>query len=81
MRARGEQACGNAEEMRESLENAELWIERSGAAGLAPQVVELRARLAGMEGASEEPGLREALAAYEAIGARGHAARLRGELG
>ena len=54
---------------------AEL-IEQSGADGFRPQLAELRAtRLSGVE---RERALAEAAAGFAAIGAHGHAARLRG---
>jgi adenylate cyclase len=54
-----------------------------GARALLPQIRETEARLEARDGNGEQAGtmLRDALALYEEVGATGHAARLRRELG
>ena len=57
-------------------------MEETGARGLAPQILEVRARLAGIRGddIEAERGLREAHRLYTEIGATGHAERLAREI-
>jgi len=66
-----------------ALANAAALIERSGAATLAPALCEWRAELAAVLGdeATSVQLLQQAQQGYEAIGAPGHAERLRKELG
>ncbi len=65
-----------------ALEAAASLIERTGARAYEPHVHELRAELARLLGdaVAYERQLREAHRLYTAIGARGHAARLAGQL-
>jgi hypothetical protein len=66
-----------------ALASAAALIERTGARTLAPALCEWRAELAAVLGDEVTRGqlLRQALQGYEEIGAPGHAARLRKELG
>src|SRR5262249_34592655 len=73
---------GDAEASAALLDEAAGLIETPGAGGLAPVVRLERARLAGWRGERRAhiEGLRTAHAAFTAIGATGHAARVAAEL-
>jgi len=64
------------------LDAAQARVEATGGRALAPQILEERARLAGLRGdaGSALDMLRQAQAAYVAIGADAHARRLSDEL-
>ena len=71
------------EDVEACLERASEWLGESGARAFEPQILEVRAELAGVVGnqASRERELREAHRLYTEMGATGHAKRLAKELG
>jgi hypothetical protein len=75
-------SCGH-ENREGALDRADVLVEETGDRGLGPQIVETRARLAGLLGdaAACQRGLRDAQRLYVEIGATGHAERLAKELG
>ena len=74
---------GSREDIEAEIEPAEALVRESGARGLLPAVLEVRAELARREGDETEVEqlLREAHRLYSEMGASGHAQRLAGELG
>jgi tetratricopeptide (TPR) repeat protein len=79
-RARGTDA---RDEIERTLDRALALVEETGGRSIEPQLLEERARLAGLlgDGAAYERGLRDAQHLYAEIGANGHAERLAEELG
>jgi tetratricopeptide (TPR) repeat protein len=79
-RARGADA---RDEIERSLDRALELVEETNGRSIEPQLLEERARLAGLlgDGAACERGLRDAHRLYTEIGASGHAGRLAQELG
>jgi hypothetical protein len=79
-RARGADA---SDEIEQTLDRALALVEETNGRSIEPQLLEERARLAGLlgDGAACERGLRDAQRLYAEIGAGGHADRLLEELG
>jgi hypothetical protein len=79
-RARGADA---RDEIERALDRALALVEETGGRSIEPQLLEERARLAGLlgDGAACERGLRDAQRLYVESGAGGHAERLAQELG
>jgi len=78
-RARG---ADGRDEIERSLDRALALVEKTNGRSIEPQLLEERARLAGLlgDGATCERGLRDAQRFYSEIGAGGHAERLAAEL-
>jgi len=74
---------GSREDIEANIERAEALVRESGARGLLPTVLEVRAELARREGDGTEAErlLREAHRLYTEMGATGHAERLAEDLG
>jgi adenylate cyclase len=79
-RARGVDA---RDEIEQTLDRALELVEETNGRSIEPQLLEERARLAGLlgDGAACERGLQDARRLYSEIGAGGHAGRLAEELG
>jgi adenylate cyclase len=77
------QGADARDEIERSLDRALELVEETNGRSLEPQIIEERARLAGLLGDSAacERGLRDAQRLYVEIGATGHAERLTEELG
>ena len=80
---RGARGADAREEIEQTLDRALELVEETNGRSIEPQLLEERARLAGLLGdaAACERGLRDAQRLYVAIGAGGHAERLAEELG